>query len=166
MLKVQFPRDIVQCSLAGTIGGAGERELIHIGHGGYGGGDGDELRSVGRFFEKREHGLEEDQGADGVDLEMDLDFLRGRDNASAPVVGDTGVGDDDVDVRDGLFGEGGDGGARVRGGERVDLHDNDLAAGTGNNGLDGGGLGCVADSCDDDAVGPLGVRGDKTETNT
>lgn len=165
MLKVQLARDVVQCSLAGTIGGTGERELIYIGYGGYGGGDGDEFRGAGRFLEQREHGLEEDQGADGVDLEMDLDFFSGRGNAGAPVVGDAGVGDHDVDMRDGLFREGGDGGGGVCSGERVDLYDDDLAAGAGNDGLDGSGLSCIADGCDDDVVGTLGVRGGKTETN-
>ena len=115
VLEVQLAREVVEGGLAGAVGGAWDWELIHVGDGGDARGDGNELRGAGGFLEEGEHGLEEDQGPDGVDFEVHLCFPSGRRHAGAPVVGDAGVGDHDIEVRDGVFGEGGDGGGGVGG---------------------------------------------------
>lgn len=165
MFEVQLAHDIVERSLAGAVGGAGDRKLIHVGDRGDAGGDGYKLRLYSRILEERIHGLEEDQRTNGIDLKMDFYFFSGRGDGGAPVVGYACVCDDHVEVRDGMFREAGDSGGWVSGGEGVDLHDDNLAAGGGDNGLESSALGDIADSCDDGIVGTLSVLSNKSETD-
>lgn len=97
---------------------------------------------------------------------MELCFSSGRGDAGVPAVSDAGIGDHDIEVRDGVSRKARNSSSGVSGGERIDLHDDDLAAGAWDDGLDSSGLGCVAYSCDYDVVGTQGVLGNKTETNT
>jgi len=60
VLKVQLAHDIVERSLAGAVGSAGDWELLHVGDRGDAGGDGDEFRLYSRFLKERINGLEED----------------------------------------------------------------------------------------------------------
>ena len=109
--------------------------------------------------------MEEDQGANCVDLQVDLQLFSWRRDGGAPVVGDAGVCDDHVEVRDGMLRETSNRGGWVGGGQRVDLHDDDLAARGRDDGSESSALGGVSDTCDDDIVGTLSVLSDESETN-
>lgn len=164
MLEVELAHNIIERRLASSIRGARNGELLHVGDRGDASGDSDEFRLC-RLLEERVHGLEEHEGPDGVDFQVDFEFLgRGGDRAT-PVIGDAGVGDHDIEVRDGLLGEAGDCGGWVRGGEGVDLHDDDLAAWGGHDGIESCALAGVADSCDDGVIGTLCVLSDESEAD-
>ena len=109
--------------------------------------------------------MEEEKGSDGVHLEMSLYLLGRYCEAGGPVVGDTGIGDHDIKVCDGVLGESGNSLNWVGGRYRVDLHYDDLAARAWDDGVKGCSFGRVADGCDDDVVGTLGVDFDETEAD-
>lgn len=103
MLEVQLAYHEVECGLAAAIGGVRDRELIHIGDGGDASGDGDKFWGTSGLLEEWVHGLEEDQGTDSVDLEMAFHFLSGCGDAGTPMVGDAGVGDHNIEVRNAML---------------------------------------------------------------
>ena len=81
------------------------------------------------------------------------------------MVSDARVCNYHVEVRDGMLREAGERGGWVGGGQRVDLHDDDLAARGRDDGFESSALGGVADTCDDNIVGTLSVLSDESETN-
>ena len=101
MMRLDQP--IIQRSLRAPIRSALQWPVAHIPNASGARGNTYELR-IRALLEQRVGRLEERQGADYVYVVVPGDFLDGSDRGWAVVVGDTCVGDDDVDLADGVLG--------------------------------------------------------------
>jgi hypothetical protein len=77
-----------------------EPDHWHDSHASYSRGDLYEFRGGGSGVKEGEHGFEEDEGGDDVDLVMAGHLSRGRASYRTKVVEDSGVGDDEVEGGD------------------------------------------------------------------
>lgn len=102
ILKVDLERDVVQSRFGRAVGGVGEVALLHVRQAGRGGAERDELGRFG-MVEEGQDGLEEVDDAAHVDFEVlpdigNLDLADGWED-----LGDTSVGDDDIQSRDAVI---------------------------------------------------------------
>lgn len=100
MRKVNLPRNIMPHCLGHTVRNRGNRSpLFHATDTTQRRPDNDELRRS-RLPQQRQRRLEQRQRGDAVDGNVFLDCAEGRGFDGLKVVGDAGVGEDDVEVGD------------------------------------------------------------------
>lgn len=99
VLEMDFPHKVIDQRLRGPIRYQRQRDALHRADTATQRADDDEFRPRG-VLQKRMHGLEEDEGPDGVDGDVFLHFGDGDRGDGFVGFDDAGVGDDDVDFGD------------------------------------------------------------------
>lgn len=166
MLKVDFAHDPVEDGLAGSIGRHGVGALVHASDASHRASDADELGTLG-VLQQRKNAMEEEQGCVAINDNMFLEDGGVDGGDGAPVVADTGVGDDEVKLVNALGLNGLDGCGGVSLALAVNLDNDDLAGrifGDGGELLRGGVVG-ITDASNDDSVRAREVDVNKAGTD-
>lgn len=150
MLEVDFPDDPMEDSLASPICRHRERAYVHSANTSHGTPDPDELRP---FFllQQRKRGLEEEQRAVSIDINMFLNDRGITGSERCKVVADACVSDDEVKINDSLLFDRGYGVGGIGLGFVVDFNNEEFAGrifGNGGELLRRGVFG-IADTSDD-----------------
>jgi hypothetical protein len=168
ILKMDPARHKIESCLGSAICGTLEWKILLVADAANCRGDGEELWLRGSI-QQFGGSLKEEERPNDIDLEMLNHFLDGRDPCLSEVVGDTGIGNYDIELRDLMFRfECLNGGQCISLRNTVNLHKSDFAVfamGKSKKRL-GGSASWISDSCNEVVVGSGEVCGKKAVSNS